>query len=100
MNRELIKEIHKYLDYIPDDLKPKPNELVGLLQRAYVELCQPNQTKWVSVDNELPEYADYVLTYGVIEGYRLISTGSLNTVGTGLPCGVTHWQPLPEPPRQ
>ena len=40
MDKELIREIHKYLDYIPDDLKPKPNELVGLLQRAYVELCK------------------------------------------------------------
>ena len=68
-----------------------------------------NQDKWISIENELPYYNQYVLVSlksGTIlkvqfllemngsffkYGERKISVGSNQ---------VTHWQPLPAPPKQ
>jgi len=53
--------------------------------------------QWIPVSERLPENDDSVLTYSDIEGYRVISRGSVNSVGNGFPCGVTHWQSLSQP---
>lgn len=54
---------------------------------------------WISVDERLPENHQTVL------GYNPMSTFICTRVGEGfierisfIPCCVTHWQPLPQPP--
>ena len=55
---------------------------------------------WISVKDRLPDTNDLVLTYAEdISGhkYRLIVPNlSLST----FPSSVTHWMPLPEPPKE
>ena len=58
------------------------------------------ETKWISVDDRLPDSSDLVLTYSAeIQGhkYRLI-VPNLNLAT--FPVSVTHWMPLPNPPKQ
>jgi len=55
-------------------------------------------TQWIPVSERLPEHGQQVLTYSGVEGFRLITKGALNTVGTGMPCGVSYWMPLPPTP--
>ena len=66
--------------------------------------------KWHHVNNELPEYGEWVLifepteTYGrVIMGYRSFTDRGGEawkySGGDGLIRGINYWQPLPEPPK-
>jgi len=56
---------------------------------------------WISVKDRLPEKRDLTyLTYSKdIEGcrYRLMTASTLNLCFTS---AVTHWMPLPEPPKE
>jgi hypothetical protein len=81
--------------------------------------AQPTVGGWISVKERLPEatkpdvhgniaFSDYVLTYQTYkDGFRWITTDAcrvdrgvwLHEVpGSG--CKVTHWMPLPEPPKE
>ena len=54
---------------------------------------------WISVKDRLPENNNSVLTYSDdIDGnkYRLITP---NLSLQSFPSSVTHWMPLPEPPK-
>lgn len=69
-------------------------------------------SNWISVKDELPKGGEYVLIYenGTIQVASLlhISTGVNPFVTTNCECcgcvkeffDVTHWQPLPEPPKE
>jgi len=61
--------------------------------------------KWISVENEMPDSGECVLLYspkhGVAEGSRISKHDHFeqwrwNAIMTN----VTHWQPMPEPPRK
>lgn len=67
---------------------------------------------WISVDERLPDYGDVVLIFGVdenpITAFRLLIPDSnhwqwrdyQDLTETDGYVGVTHWIPLPEPPKQ
>lgn len=69
-------------------------------------LARAEQTGWISVEEELPDYGITVLT-ATEEGF--VSTGCLvEERGTEFDCiwrfavtssPITHWQPLPQPPK-
>ena len=76
--------------------------------KAGVEATQP---KWISVEDELPKrwrendkeqtlinYQIYSPEYGVDVGNYLKPAGVWTIMG--LPVKVTHWMPLPEPPKE
>ena len=65
--------------------------------------------EWISVNNRLPEYEEVVFLYlpdwanKIQKGFRLKTTKlgeHWNTeIKPDMPNNVTHWMPLPEPPK-
>ena len=78
---------------------------------ACIQQLEAAQPKWISVEDELPKrwrendkeqtlinYQIYSPEYGVDVGNYLKPAGVW--VIMGLPVKVTHWMPLPEPPKE
>ncbi len=65
------------------------------------------ETQWVSVADWLPGFGSFVLAAVIMEGGARRVTALHLEEGFGWhendyplkDCGVTHWQPLPEPPK-
>ncbi len=57
--------------------------------------------EWISVDDMLPETHETVLVFINTENYSFISTDFIGSFGIWYDniTGVTHWQPLPTPPK-
>lgn len=61
--------------------------------------------KWIPVTERLPETEDHVLaatqnkkgTYNIVKAYYCHDLG---TWAAGMNSNVTHWMPLPEPPKE
>lgn len=67
--------------------------------------------EWIKVTDRLPENEDWVLVVSHIRGEPLVEMGCyVNCVEyqgweaidsfLDRPCNVTHWMPLPEPPKE
>nr|DAG63691.1 MAG TPA: Protein of unknown function (DUF551) [Caudoviricetes sp.] len=58
---------------------------------------------WISVKDELPAIGEPVLVFDdasdMMFGF-MSSDGYWLETGSELPCNVTHWMPLPEPPKE
>ena len=59
-----------------------------------------NAGKWVSVAERLPEKNGRYLTHCNIEGQSLVCVLYYNKIGSFNEGTVTHWQDLPEPPKE
>ena len=60
------------------------------------------QPRWISVEERLPKYGERVLItegHAVFEASLSISHKWVRC-GIGWAEGVTHWMPLPEPPKE
>lgn len=60
---------------------------------------------WISVDDKLPESCKTVIIYdeyvGVETGYYDIAFDKFRSIeDTYRTCNVTHWMPLPNPPKE
>lgn len=61
--------------------------------------------EWIKVSDRLPDYgyAKYVLTFGTHDfpmiGYYSKKDNIWVVDNCGYLCEVTHWMPLPEPPK-
>ena len=69
----------------------------------YIDAC-PTVGEWISVDDRMPEKMGEVLVvlYGRVCIAWYHGNGQFET-GSGLICyaeEVTHWMPLPEPPKE
>ena len=63
--------------------------------------------RWIPVEERLPPYGDRILVTdktGVWEGYLSYSRGFMRNTGMTIKdiydVEVTHWMPLPEPPKE
>ena len=62
--------------------------------------------KWIPVSERLPEYCDFVLVYTIDKtvGEAILDKGRkfywVNTDEDAEPIAVTHWMPLPTPPKE
>lgn len=59
--------------------------------------------RWISVDETLPVYNSRVLVYDVSKNIRIgiyTEIGWCSQYENPLIYKVTHWQPLPEPPKE
>ena len=76
---------------------------------ATVEKHSDSVESWISVDDRLPElwreadgnlinYLVYMPEYGVDVGNYAASVKTWLCMG--IPCKVTHWMPLPQPPKE
>lgn len=53
--------------------------------------------EWISVKDKLPDYyEEEVITYSPTDGVELVSTNWLFNYEND----ITHWMPLPEPPKE
>ena len=80
-------------------------ELVATVGTAYNELAnnEANKPRWIPVTERLPEISTWVLTYRPT--LEAIWPAFLTSAGDwidedGIPPEITHWMPLPEPPKE
>ena len=101
---QLIKELREKL--IQSALsKPTDSFELRLAKDELSETKQKlkEQTKWISVEDELPNTDRPIIMYG--EDYVMIGFYFLDKFRDALNIqnqivNITHWQPLPEPPKQ
>jgi hypothetical protein len=60
--------------------------------------------KWISVNDQLPDHENEVLLYDKSKYFPRVTTGFFEhgqwrLFGTSYAENVTHWMPLPEPPK-
>lgn len=85
-------------------IRAKSDETVQVLNYLQ-EFAENNLNNgWISVDDGLPSFHDMVLVYG---NFCYITTAELSGKGKWdyselMPYDskVTHWQPLPQPPKE
>ena len=58
--------------------------------------------EWININDKLPEKGRYVLVYDCCTGVQCGTNygGDIWDFGYGLSRNVTHWKPLPEPPKR
>ena len=74
------------------------------LCRAAADLLEQDaKTGWISVKDRLPEYGRYLVTVAKDDGDVIAHTAAYNDLGWWMHSNVgkiTHWMPLPEPPKE
>ena len=78
---------------------PEVKEFYAMAEKA---LRTQNQVNWISVKDRLPEEKVKVLVAlgSNIRGKRVCIDQMVSGNWRGLGCLVTHWMPLPEPPKE
>ena len=58
-------------------------------------------SEWINVDDCLPDIGQWVVVYMSEKGFHFVNIAvtGFDKYGFNL-SNVTHWQPLPEPPKQ
>ena len=107
-----ITKLHKRIDRLK-----KQNETLTIQRNAWALTAKAMENKWISVDERLPEPSENCLVAAKVGDRVVIDLGSLvpgfdyttnecccewmitNDWDEGEGCEITHWMPLPEPPK-
>lgn len=108
-----MKSIYELTIASAESEYPNPDDesrIIGL-QDAFMNGAkwERSRDKWISVKDSLPEIGEYVSVFSSVgipfKGY-LLDNGWVaffadgEQLCTGEPHHITHWQPLPKPPKQ
>lgn len=110
---ELIGKLRDCDDYRCDDCELKYEDLCNpiLMEKAADAIEELQKPQWISVEERLPEENEKVLTFARFkhDGSWWMDITSWTGVtnhdipkfwGYGEEMVVTHWMPLPEPPKE
>jgi hypothetical protein len=100
----------KLIDLLSVDLSGSDGyepELIAdhLIANGVVISNSETTTKWIPVTERLPEKCEPVLACFDFMGGKVVKAsdryGKNGLLWSGIPCGgkVTHWMPLPQPPK-
>lgn len=75
---------------------------------AYIQQLEAAQLKWISVEERLPNVGEKVMVCGVKNGMQVGAFRGISRLGKNRKwlwkkdtiLEVTHWMPLPEPPKE
>ena len=72
---------------------------------AYIQQLEAQVPRWIPVEERLPDYDSTVLMFEQVGLFTAIAMGRLTrdegfVTQDGFPADVTHWMPLPEPPKE
>ena len=105
-NNELIRTLREYADLADGEEWEVTLMLAEHLRQAAEKLEQMPQ--WIPVEERLPEVwqnkeSGELINYMIHSPYFGVDIGNYHKDGAkwlcmALPCTVTHWMPLPEPP--
>lgn len=109
MYDELVQKLRSVEDIWQSEEEQWMLDAADAIEKLTGELA--NKPKWISVTERLPGYGDYVLCIGPKWGYYICEYRGLILgldlasripyfAARGKPVTVTHWMPLPEPPKE
>ena len=92
---EFMKEIRKWLGN-ETDFRSLQEIIAGM---PTIE-AEPVKHGWISVKDRLPEQYSYVIAFTGLEVMEAFYDGwRFGCTSKSHPISVTHWMPLPEPPK-
>ena len=104
MYEELVKRLRDYEESGLFTISPYE---AGEAADAIEELSEP---RWIPVTERLPGYGDWVLGIGPKHGYHVCEYRGITHFpysgdipwfsAKGRTLTITHWMPLPEPPKE
>ena len=107
MYDELIKRLRRCASYDPrfaiQDCEDAANAIEGL-SHAVDQMTEWRKNRWIPVTERLPEHSGDYLVYSVGGNWEQLSTIEIafwndkNFIVQSF-FAVTHWMPLPEPPK-
>jgi hypothetical protein len=69
---------------------------------CYIKYLEAAQPKWISVEERLPDDGKYIVctAKGSVYCTRFKAFGCGGSFQTDINTHITHWMPLPEPPKE
>lgn len=112
MYDKLIKDLRIYANDETDELRAEAADAIENISKAYQMMAKAYEAEvtkqwWIPVEERLPERGQNVLVANKRGKQWDIDKAWLSCLGSGFDrCGkrplynVTHWMPLPEPPKE
>lgn len=112
IEKQIIDTVNDFLDCVKPSREANAFVYDILKQKIILALKDYNHNGWISVNDELPTNDDYILVYYLYDRYSdekpywdiaiaHCSNDNRKFYIEGRLCEtVTHWQPLPEPPKE
>ena len=99
--KEILTKYGIHLDSSIEIAQIRGNTFDGFKKYLITELLEEyaNQSKWISVEDELPNDSQIVDCWHKI-GYRVTNVPFFNNEKKNFKLAFTHWQPIPKPPQQ